>query len=85
MVAVPYDSCIPAVTIDGRPAPVHKAYNDIYGNTKRTFLGSYLDPSALQPDQEHVLEAEIPPLAPGRFQGLFFENVEPEYTNIVIR
>ena len=71
------------MTIDGQPMPVRKAYNNIYGNNKRNFLGSYADLSALEPGKDHTIEVTLPQLAPGRFQGLFFENVEPEYTSIL--
>jgi hypothetical protein len=60
---------------------IRKAYNSIYGHSpKRTFLGFYADVTFLEPDREHLIEFLVPKLAPGRFQGLFFENVEPEYT-----
>ncbi len=68
------------ISIDGKSVQVRRAYNNIYGNNKRTFLGSYVDVSLLEPDREHVVEVTVPPLAAGRFQGLFFENIEPEYT-----
>ena len=34
---------------------------------------------------EHTIEVTLPRLAAGRFQGLFFENVEPEYTRAIIQ
>ncbi len=68
------------ISIDGKSVQVRRAYNNIYGNNKRTFLGSYVDVSLLEPDREHVVEVTVPSLAAGRFQGLFFENIEPEYT-----
>jgi hypothetical protein len=33
---------------------------------------------ALKPDAEHTFEVELPKLAPGQFQGLFFDTVEAE-------
>jgi len=84
-IAEPDDSRAITMTIDGKPVQVQKAYNNIYGNNRRTFLGNYVDVSSLDPDKEHVIEVTLPQLAPGRFQGLFFENVEPEYTRTVVK
>ncbi len=84
-VAEPDDTKQVAITIDGVPARVLKAYNNIYGGSKRNFLGHYVDVSSLKPDKEHVVEANLPQLPPGRFQGLFFENVEPEYTSSIAK
>jgi len=83
-IAEPDDSWAVTMTIDGKPFQVQKAYNDIYGNNRRTFLGNYVDVSSLEPGKEHVIEVRLPRLNPGRFQGLFFENVEPEYTRSVV-
>jgi hypothetical protein len=84
-IAEPDDSRAITMTIDGKPVRVQKAYNNVYGNNRRTFLGNYVDVSSLDPDKEHVIEVTLPQLAPGRFQGLFFENVEPEYTRSVVK
>ena len=74
------------MTIDGKPVELVRAYNSIYGHApKRTFLGFYADVSLLAPDVEHRIELRVPALPPGRFQGLFFENVEPELTTVVRR
>ena len=51
----------------------------------RTFVGFYADVSLLSPDREYRVELELPPLRPGQFQGLFFENVETEYTDVITR
>jgi hypothetical protein len=80
-IAEPDDAMRAALTIDGKPIPLTKAYNSIYGHEpKRTFLGFYADLSALGAEREHAFALTLPRLAPGRFQGLFFENVEPEFT-----
>ena len=72
--------------IDGKPVELIRAYNSIYGHApKRTFLGFYADVSSLTPDVEHRVELRVPPLPAGRFQGLFFENVEPASTTTIRR
>ncbi len=73
------------VKIGGRTVEVKKAYNSIYPHSsKRTYLGSYADLSWLKPDTTYEIEVTIPPVAPGRFLGLFLENVEPEYTQRIL-
>jgi hypothetical protein len=82
--AEPDDQQDVTLTIDGRAVALTRAYNSIYGHQpKRTFLGFYADVSALAPDTEHRLELRLPVLHPGQFQGLFFENVEPDRTGVI--
>ena len=79
------DSSTPfALSIDGNPIALVRAYNSIYGHSpRRTFLGLYADVSTLAPEVAHRVELTVPPLPAGRFQGLFFENVEPEMTRAI--
>jgi hypothetical protein len=82
--AEPDDQQVVTLTIDGQAVALTRAYNSIYGHQpKRTFLGFYADVSALAPDVEHRVELRLPALRPGQFQGLFFENVEPERTGVI--
>jgi hypothetical protein len=82
----PDESALPILTIDGQPVGIRKAYNSVYAHSpERTFLGFYADVSFLEPDTEHRLTFTVPALAAGRFQGLFFENVEPEYTGAILK
>ncbi|MBE3112766.1 MAG: hypothetical protein IMZ46_20020 [Acidobacteria bacterium] len=67
--------------INGVPVEVRKAYNSVYPQSpERTFIGHYADVSRLRPDSPCDIEVGLPTLEPGRFQGIFFENVETEYT-----
>jgi len=80
-IAEPDEAMAVTMILDGRPLEVKKAYNSIYGHSpKRTFLGFYADISDIKPDTEYTIELTLPALAPGQFQGLFFENIETEYT-----
>lgn len=84
-VAEPLESMDVSVKIDGKPVEVRKAYNSAYPHeAKRTYLGSYVDLSALKPDTPCEIEVTLPPLEPGRFLGLFFENIEPESTERIL-
>jgi hypothetical protein len=85
-VAEPDDATMKDVTltVDGKAVPVKPAYTAIVRNNPRnTFTGWYADLSNLQPDVEHTFAAQLPKLAPGQFQGLFFDTVEAEYTSEV--
>jgi hypothetical protein len=71
--------------INGKPVEVRKAYNSVYPHSPaRTFLGHYADVSGLKPDTAYDIEVGLPQLEPGRFQGVFFENVETEYTRRIM-
>jgi hypothetical protein len=84
-VAEPSDSMDVAVKIDGRPVEVKKAYNSVYPHSPaRTYLGSYVELTGLKPDTPYDLEVTLPLLAPGRFLGVFFENIEPETTQRIL-
>jgi len=45
-----------------------------------SFVGFYADLSMVQPDTPHTIQLVLPKLEPGRFKGVFFDNVETEYT-----
>jgi hypothetical protein len=74
----------PRLKIDGRVVELRKAYTAIRA-APRTFVGFYADLSLLSPDREYEVELELPELKPGQFQGLFFHNVEPDYTSTIRR
>jgi hypothetical protein len=74
-----------SLKINGLPVEVLKAYNSVYPHSpQRTFLGHYADVSRLRPDSSCDIEVSLPTLDPGRFQGVFFENVEAEYTRRIM-
>ena len=80
-IADPKDEMEASMKIDGKAVDLKKAYSSVYrSNPKNTFLGFYADVSTLKPDVKHTVTVELPELEPGRFQGLFFDNIEPEYT-----
>ena len=83
-VAEPSDAMNVTAKLDGKPLPLRKAYNSVYGHTpQRTFLGWYADISDLKPEIPHPFEVSLPQLAAGQFQGVFLVNAEPEYTRQV--
>jgi len=81
-IADPADQMAVSMKIDGQAVEVRKAYSSVHPQgAKRTFVGFYADVSALEPDRQHDVELSLPELEPGRFQGLFFDNVEPVHTD----
>jgi len=82
-IAEPDDRWEAALKIDGAPVELRKAYASVRAN-RRNFTGFYADISALSADQEHRLELVLPAgLKAGQYQGVFFENVETEWTGPV--
>jgi hypothetical protein len=71
------------LTIDGRTVELRKAYSAIRA-APRTFVGFYADLSMLDADREYTFQLDLPALKPGQLQGVFFENVETEYTGAVV-
>ena len=80
--AEPNDKWDVRLRIDGQPVEMRKAYTAVRV-VPSTFVGFYADVSWLEPDRPHRFELEVPAVRPGQFRGLFFENVEPEYTSVV--
>jgi len=80
--AEPNDKWEVRLRIDGQPVEMRKAYTAVRA-VPSTFVGFYADVSRLDPDRPHRFELDIPAMRPGQFRGLFFENVEPEYTGVV--
>src|SRR3989442_1693300 len=83
-VAEPDDRWEAQLKIDGRQVELRKAYSAVR-RVPQTFVGFYADVSGLGADQPHRIELQLPSLKPGQFQGGFFENVEPEYTDKIGR
>ena len=81
-IADPDDKWSVGLKLNGQPAEVKKAYSDVFPlGRDRTFTGFYADVSSLKPDARYAVELTLPDhLQPGQFQGLFFENVEAEFT-----
>ena len=73
------DSVAARLSIDGVPVAMTKAYTAVRA-VRSTFTGFYADLSTITPDRTHRFELELAALGRGQLLGLFFENVEPEYT-----
>jgi hypothetical protein len=72
------------IEIDGKPVEVRAGFNGVYDFVPRSCMGMYAVISDLTPDVKHSIKVTLPDgLAPGQFQGLFFEHVENEFTTAV--
>jgi len=78
-IADPNDQMEVGMKLDGETVKLKKAYSSIRPNPP-SFVGFYLDASSLRPDHKYKVELNLPKLKPGQFQGIFFDNIEPEYT-----
>ncbi|HMI53655.1 MAG TPA: hypothetical protein VK525_19225 [Candidatus Saccharimonadales bacterium] len=65
--------------IDGRPVDLKRAYSSVRQH-RASFVGFYADLSSVAPDITHKIRLQIPEPGTARFQGVFFDNVEAEYT-----
>ena len=86
-IADPDDKWAVELKLNGKPVEVRRAYSDVFPLGRvRTFTGFYADVSSLKPDTRYDVEVTLPDnLRPGQFQGLFFENVEAEFTSEITR
>ena len=69
--------------INGEEMALERAYASIRPD-HRCFTGFYADVSSLEADRTHQAELSLPGMEAGGFQGLFFDNVETEYTDEVV-
>lgn len=81
-IAEPDDKMPVTLRLNGSPVELKRAYSSIRLHSP-SFVGFYADVSSLQPDAEYRLELDLPQVKPGQFQGVFFDNVETEYTAAV--
>jgi hypothetical protein len=82
-IAEPDDKWNVSLKLNGQPIEVKKAYSDVFPlGRASTFTGFYADLSQVKPDTRYEIEVTLPErLQPGQFQGVFFENVETEFTS----
>jgi hypothetical protein len=76
------DSWEATLLIDGKPVELRKAYTAVRA-VRSTFVGFTADVSLLEADKRYRFELTLPATEAGRFLGLYFENVEPDYVAVV--
>lgn len=80
--AEPDDAMKTEATLDGHPLELTRAYTSTHPHSP-SFVGFYADLSKVTPNARHSFSLRLPQLKPGQFQGVFFENVEPRFTEDV--
>ncbi len=66
-------------TLDGQPLIFKRAYTSIRVHPG-AFVGLYADLSKVAPDKPHRLRLTMRGIAAKNFQGVFFDNVTPQFT-----
>jgi hypothetical protein len=77
--AEPDDKVEVKISLDGSPLELKRAYSSVREHST-SFVGFYADLSNIEPETPHTIRLTLPKLDPGRFKGIFFDNVEADYT-----
>jgi hypothetical protein len=73
------DTMEASALLDGKPLPLKPAYSSARADPC-CFVGFYADLSHVATEMRHTIEVRIPQSAQAGLQGLFFDNVEPQFT-----
>ena len=79
-IADPDDNMTAKLKLNGLAVELIKANTMVTYPHPGLFVGFYADVSSLEPDKLYQVELELSEMKPGQYQGLFFANVETEYT-----
>jgi hypothetical protein len=69
-------------SLDGQPLKLRPAYSSGRVDVD-SFVGFYADLSQIRPDVSHTIELRLPKSMPGSLQGIFFDNVMPQFTESI--
>jgi hypothetical protein len=78
-IAEPSDDMAVKVEMDGFPLALAPAYSSVRKHSQ-SFVGWYADLSTVEYDKPHSIRLTLPSPERGHLQGVFFDNVEDEYT-----
>ena len=78
------DSIKVSAHLDGRPLALKPAYSSVRAHAA-SFVGFYADLSGIAPDVRHTIELQASETAKAKLQGIFFDNVEPQFTKALAR
>jgi len=76
------DSMSVGGNLDGQPLNLQPAYSSGRVDAA-SFVGFYADLSQIQPDVRHTIELRVKESMPGQLQGIFFDNVTPQLTELI--
>ncbi|HVU48532.1 MAG TPA: hypothetical protein VHD85_20555 [Terracidiphilus sp.] len=69
--------------LDGQPLALTPAYTSVRP-VSHCFVGYYADLSGIAASKRHTIELRAPQLTPGQLQGIFFDNVLPQFTESIV-
>jgi hypothetical protein len=72
-----------SASLDGRPLKLEPAYSSIRIHAA-SFIGLYADLSTIASDKQHNLVLRLPAAVQDKLQGVFFDNVESQFTEEVV-
>jgi hypothetical protein len=78
------DTMEASAMLDGRTVKLTPAYTSTRP-VARCFVGYYADLSSIAPDVRHTIELHVQGLALRQLQGVFFDNVLPQFTESLVR
>lgn len=73
------DAMNPSIQIDGKPIALKAAYSSVREHAA-SFVGFYADLSSTAPGVRHTIQVKMPQAARAKLQGIFFDNVEPQFS-----
>ena len=76
------DSMSVTGNLDGKPLQLQPAYSSGRVDAA-SFVGFYVDLSQIHPDVRHTIELRVKESMPGQLQGIFFDNVTPQLTELI--
>lgn len=77
--ASPTDSLSVKLTVDGKELTLNRAFTSTRADSP-CFVGFYADLSKIEPNVSHRITLKIPPEFRSQLQGVFFDNVLPQFT-----
>jgi len=80
--AEPQDTMAATASVDGKPLQLTPAYSSVRTDPA-CFVGFYADLSGISPDVRHTIELRIPQAGREQLQGIFFDNVLPQLTELL--
>ncbi len=80
--AEPQDTMAATASVDGKPLQLTPAYSSVRTDPA-CFVGFYADLSGMSPDVRHTIELRIPESGREQLQGIFFDNVLPQLTELL--
>ena len=70
--------------LDGKPLVLKPAYSSVRVHAA-SFVGFYADLSTVKPAVRYTIRLQIPETARAKLQGIYFDNVEPQFSEVLAR